>query len=155
MESDGRKHPAHWPAVERFNTPVIIFLTVCTKSRKSILASDAAHQALLAAWREAPLWLVGRYIVMPDHVHLFCAPAELSSLPLERWAKFWKSRVALAWPNKSDSPIWQRHFWDTQLRRGDSYSEKWDYVVNNAVRAGLVRQADEWPYQEELNVLRW
>ena len=68
---------------------------------------------------------------------------------------FWKSFVARQWPNREQSPVWQRHFWDTQLRRGENYDEKWEYVVQNPVRAGLVSRAEDWPYQGELNVLRW
>src|SRR5207237_5736551 len=82
MEEIGRKHPAHSPAVERHNAPIIIFLTSCTKDRKPILANAAAHELLQASWRKARLWSVGRYIVMPDHVHLFCAgkvPAEAAN----------------------------------------------------------------------------
>jgi len=41
------------------------------------------------------------------------------------------------------------------LRRGQSYDEKWDYVVDNPLRAGLVERAQDWPYQGELNVLSW
>jgi hypothetical protein len=51
--------------------------------------------------------------------------------------------------------VWQRHHWDRQLRRGESYSEKWDYVWNNPVRHKLATDAAEWPYQGELNELRW
>jgi hypothetical protein len=32
-------------------------------------------------------------------------------------------------------PIWQRHFWDTPLRRDESYNQKWHYVVENPMRA--------------------
>jgi REP element-mobilizing transposase RayT len=52
-------------------------------------------------------------------------------------------------------PLWQRHFWDTQLRKGESYDEKWEYVVKNPVRAGLAKQSQDWPYQGELNALAW
>ncbi|MDP9291891.1 MAG: hypothetical protein M3O82_05960 [Verrucomicrobiota bacterium] len=34
-----RKHPVHQPMVERFNKPVIVFLTVCTQERKRVLAT--------------------------------------------------------------------------------------------------------------------
>jgi len=51
--------------------------------------------------------------------------------------------------------LWQRHFWDTQLRRGESYGEKWQYVLENPVRAGFVKQSQDWPYQGELNTLTW
>jgi len=46
-------------------------------------------------------------------------------------------------------------FLDTQLRRGESYDAKWDYVVANPVRAGLVSKSEDWPYQGEMNVLTW
>jgi putative transposase len=92
---------------------------------------------------------------MPSHVHLFCAPATFPPQPLSKWIRFWKSLATPWWPYRNQLPIWQRHFWDTQLRRADNYGEKWDYVVNNPVRAGLVSDARDWPYQGELNVLQW
>jgi putative transposase len=155
MEEAGRKHPPHFAATERHNTPIIVFLTVCTKDRKPILANPAAHEMLLEAWRVARSWMTGRYIVMPDHVHLFCAPGDLIAQPLMTWVKYWKSHSARHWPLRGDAPIWQRHFWDTQLRRGENYDAKWEYVVENPVRAGLVNRSEDWPYQGELNVLRW
>jgi len=159
MNEIGRKHPVHTPVYERHNTPVIVFLTVCTKNRKSILANDSAHQLLCAAWQMQPSWLVGRFVIMPNHVHLFCAPAELIGTTrrssLQQWVSFWKSHSARHWPHREDAPIWQRHFWDTQLRRGENYDAKWDYVVQNPVRTRLVARAEDWPYQGELNVLRW
>ena len=155
IEEAGRKHPVHQPARERFNTPIIVFVTICTKNRKSILADMEAQAILRDAWKAADAWLVGRYVIMPDHLHLFCAPEELVAEPLTRWMNFWKSFSARRWPRREDSPVWQRHFWDTQLRRGESYDQKWDYVVGNPIRAGLASQVEDWPYQGELNVLRW
>jgi REP element-mobilizing transposase RayT len=54
-----------------------------------------------------------------------------------------------------DLPIWQVDFWDTQLRKSENYGSKCEYVKNNPVRAGLVTNANEWPYQGEINVLQW
>jgi REP element-mobilizing transposase RayT len=59
------------------------------------------------------------------------------------------------WPNPDHAPVWQRHFWDRQLRKSESYDQKWQYVIENPVRAGLVTKPEDWPYQGELNVLRW
>jgi len=152
MASDGRHHPVHTALRERFNTSTIIFLTVCTKDRQPILANQNAHAALIEAWRTNPKWLVGRYVVMPDHVHLFCAPATSPPGLLASWVKFWKSEFA---SHFGQAGLWQRHFWDTQLRRGESYEQKWHYVIQNPVRAGLVSAHEEWPFQGELNVLSW
>jgi REP-associated tyrosine transposase len=41
----------------------------------------------------------------------------------------------------------------TSLRAGESYSEKWNYVRDNPVRAGLVSNADEWKYAGEIEKL--
>ena len=48
-----------------------------------------------------------------------------------------------------------REFWDRQLRRAESYEEKWQYVKNNPVRHGYVSRVEDWPYQGELNVFEW
>jgi hypothetical protein len=41
------------------------------------------------------------------------------------------------------------------LRRHESYSQKWNYVMANPVRHGYVARAEDWPFQGELNVLNW
>ena len=100
-------------------------------------------------------WYVGRYVLMPDHIHLFCAPAKVEYLSVKRWVAYWKSLSSKKWPDANEQPIWQVDVWDRQLRSGDSYSEKWHYVRNNPVRAGLVPNVGSWPFQGELNLLRW
>ncbi len=156
-----RHFPAHQPAVETFNRSVIIFLTVCTAGRKPILAKDRVQKSLLNAWETADQWRVGRYVIMPDHLHLFCSPAVREYPALKDWVKYWKStasRILIesgAGGTAPSSPIWQRDFWDTQLRTHESYSEKWEYVRRNPVRAGLVTCPEEWPFQGEIHSLRW
>ncbi|MDF7798349.1 hypothetical protein P4C99_02680 [Pontiellaceae bacterium B1224] len=92
---------------------------------------------------------------MPDHIHFFCAPVGLEYPPLKKWITFWKSMVSREWPIPEEQPIWQPDFWDTQLRKGDSYSEKWHYVQNNPVRAGLVDRAENWQFQGTTETLFW
>ena len=150
-----RSQPVHLPIRNIGNRTNLVFLTVCTEDRKSILNRKECVDALLQAWVEANTWLVGRYVVMPDHVHLFCAPALWEPPPLLKWVSYWKSLSARKWPHSRDGKLWQRHFWDSQLRRGESYAEKWEYVCNNPVRAGLAASSDDWPWQGEMNVLMW
>jgi REP element-mobilizing transposase RayT len=150
----GRRHPIHQPVYLAGNRSVVIFVTVNTHQRKSILGRAEAVEVLVRAWKAADAWLVGRYVVMPDHVHLFCAPRDLT-VELRRWVRFWKSLASRWWPWVEDQPIWQLDFWDTQLRRGESYAAKWDYVWRNPQRRGLVTEPSAWPYAGELNVLAW
>jgi putative transposase len=155
MDTLGRHHPAHQDLREIFNRPTILFLTVCTRDKKPILANEAVHKTLREAWKAADSWLVGRYVLMPDHLHLFCSPIMDTSTPLLQWVSFWKSHAARNWPAREDAPVWQRDFWDTQLRKEESYAEKWPYVVENPVRAVLVARSSDWPYQGEMHSLNW
>jgi len=123
--------------------------------RKPLLANDEAARLIADSWRAANFWRVGRYVIMPDHIHLFCAPNTFPAQPLKKWIGFWRNRVTRAWPCRSQVPIWQREYWDRQLRRSESYAEKWQYVRNNPIRHGYVRRAEDWPYQGELNSLEW
>ena len=99
--------------------------------------------------------MVGRYVIMPDHIHLFCAPAAENVPDVKRWVKYWKSMVSRLWPRPNERPVWQRSFWDTQLRRGESYASKWLYVQKNPVRKGLCVEPEDWPFQGEMQVLSW
>ena len=136
------------------NQTAIVFVTVNTHQRKSILAKRDVVEVLLKAWREADTWLVGRFVIMPGLIHFFCAPRDLS-VSLKRWIKYWKSRVSLRWPRPVEQLVWQLDLWDTRLRRGENYDEKWDYVWRNPVRKGLVAKPEDWPYAGEITVLAW
>jgi putative transposase len=138
--------------VELHKRSIIVFLTVCTKGRRPLLASAPVHAALRDAWACADRWRVGRYVILPDHVHLFCGPGSWPPHPLGPWVTYWKRLVAKA---TGVAGIWQAGFWDTQLRGHESYGAKWEYVRNNPVRHGLVSQAADWPHQGEVEILDW
>jgi len=148
------KHPIHLPPGERHNRAVVVFMTACTLKRRAILASHRIHQTIVSAWGGASTWLVGRYVVMPDHIHFFCAPNGNDIPSLERWIRYWKSIVTKGIGAKGGD-VWQRDHRDRQLRSVESYADKWEYVRRNPVRHGYCDNPDEWPYQGELNILQW
>jgi len=41
-------------------------------------------------------------------------------------------------------------FFDHLLRNNESYAQKWEYVRENPVRAGLVHCSEDWSYQGEI-----
>jgi len=50
-------------------------------------------------------------------------------------------------------PVWQRGFFDHLLRSDESYEQKWNYVRENPIRAGLAKSADDWRYAGEIIVI--
>src|SRR5437870_12448568 len=65
----------------------IYFITTCIFKRRAILASKEVAAILVDEWRNAHdrhVWAIGLYVIMPDHVHVFC----LAELDVERLATF-------------------------------------------------------------------
>lgn len=151
-DEPGRHRPAHFSPAEVGFRSILVFVTVCTKARQPVLATVEMRNALLEHWQNADHWRVGRYVIMPDHVHFFCAPGRWPPPPLRGWMAFWKNGMSRQFPALT---LWQRDFWDTQLRRDESYAAKWEYVRHNPVRQGLVARMEDWPYQGELHRLEW
>ena len=132
----------------------IYFVTACTFRRRPILARDAVAAILvdeLRGARERHGWVIGSYVVMPDHMHFFCAP-EYDGKTLSDFMREWKSRTSRRVnalrprPTTAATTLWQREFFDHILRSDESYAQKWDYVRDNPVRVGLVTSAEDWPY---------
>src|SRR4051812_47580174 len=114
----GRRQLPHFPPVEIGNRTIMLFITVCVTRRRPLLAHPEIATVLVNAWRRADHWLVGRYVIMPDHVHLFCAPAKFPLTPIKPWVDFWCSQAARHWPRPKEKPLWQRDFVDHQVRSG-------------------------------------
>ena len=148
-----RRHPTHQTLVERHNQPVVVMITVCTPHRKAVLASSEMHDTLIEAWNQSFDWRVGTYVIMPDHIHLFCIPARWPIGNLKQWVSYWKRLMSIKMPQYK--PLWQRDFWDTQMRNYDHYVEKVSYVRQNPVRKGLVSDSKDWPFAGELNPIIW
>ena len=53
-------------------------------------------------------------------------------------------------PVGKSQPIWPRGFFDHLIRNSGSYGQKWDYVRENPVRAGLVSRQEDWLFQGEI-----
>ena len=146
---------------QRSNAPVY-FVTFNTHTRAKLLAQPDVHDAFVEYCRRAADFRigVGRYVVMPDHIHLFVSFGIGCTTTLGVWIKGLKrdlNRVLLSMgfkPLQSArqklSSFWQPGFNDHLLRSDESYAEKWKYVFQNPVRAGLVLQAENWPYAGEI-----
>ena len=145
-----RRHPAKGVFIF-LDRATIVFVTVCSRQREKTLANGAVHKALLQAWSKADRWMIGAYVIMPDHIHFFCSATDISSA-IEPWITFWKREFRRALG--ADAPRFQIDSFHHRLRGDESYAQKWEYVRANPVRAGLVKRPEDWPYQGVIHELR-
>lgn len=133
----------------------VYFVTACTHDRRHLLTNTAVHEAFLTFAQKAPergAW-VGQYVLMPDHFHLFVTLDD-RLMALSPWIKSLKNTLSKAMrENGQPSPHWQKGFFDHVLRSEESASEKWAYVRENSIRAGLVSRAEDWIWSGEVECL--
>ena len=134
----------------------IYFLTLCVRARRRALDNAHVHAALVRFGDQGSAHgcHLGRYVLMPDHVHAFVAfdmAGCSAAAAVSSWVKALKGCVSRAWRGAGHGGVrWQKVFFDHVLRTSDAYATKWEYVAMNPVRAGLVEQPDAWPFQGEI-----
>ncbi|MGZ5503117.1 MAG: REP-associated tyrosine transposase [Chthoniobacterales bacterium] len=150
--SDEKRPPRLRRLDQIFPRAPLYYVTACTANRRLLLARSEIHHAFEDFARkgeERGAW-VGRYVVMPEHLHLFVALDD-ERISLRSWMKSLKNTLSKILCSLGiHAPHWQKGFFDHLLRSGESYSEKWEYVRLNPERAGLVLRADDWLYQGEV-----
>jgi putative transposase len=119
------------------------FITINSLPRgQNQLAIPAVATALMesiATRVERGQWWPRLVLFMPDHLHaLIVFPADQD---LTKVVRDWKRYTA-----RNAGIRWQRDFFDHRIRNEQSLAEKWHYVAQNPVRAGLVPTPGDWPY---------
>ena len=122
----------------------VYFITVNSLPRRANqLCTEATGPNLLqsAVFRhESDQWFIHLFLLMPDHMHaLLSFPKQTRGI--QHVIKSWK-----AWTAKDLHIEWQRDFFEHRLRAEESATEKFNYILANPVRAGLVNNAAAWPW---------
>ena len=152
-----RARKARLRRLERVFVPApIYFVTANAANCLSILAVPEIHSALLkfAKIGENRGAFIRAYVLMPNHIHLFVALDRETRLAA--WVKSLKNSLSKTLRGLNvPAPHWQKGFFDHVLRSADSYAQKWEYVRDNPVRAGLVGTWREWPFSGEVHPLEY
>ncbi|HSS98226.1 MAG TPA: transposase, partial [Terriglobales bacterium] len=128
----------------------VIFVTFSTDKRW-ILPPTARQTALDCFLSENGVSAeVHAAVVMPDHVHLLLTPLVHSGLPIPlaeimRLLKGRSARAINLLLNRAGR-VWQAESFDHVLRSNVSLAKKVEYICQNPVRAGLVRNETEYPW---------
>lgn len=138
------------------------FFTVVTYRRQTILCDESIRTALRNAIKHVQLthhFTIDAWVLLPDHLHcIWTLPAGDADFST-RWSLI-KRKVSLAcgdhykraeWLTNSrkkhrESTLWQRRFWEHQIRNQDDFNRHLDYIHYNPTKHDLCEQPAQWPY---------
>ncbi|MBE1160086.1 REP-associated tyrosine transposase [Dyella acidiphila] len=133
------------------------FFTVNLATRTSSLLIDridALRNAVRQVKAQHPFRILA-WAVLPDHMHAIWVMPEHDGDYSNRWKlikqRFSKSierteAVSSSRQHKGERNIWQRRFWEHQIRDERDLQSHVDYVHINPVKHGHVNRASDWPY---------
>lgn len=127
--------------------PVLTEAPVRAALRKAIRCTRAAHPFDIDAW-----------VLLPDHLHCIwtlpegdagfsirCAKIK-RQVSKECGTEFGVQDLSASRKKRREAGLWQRRFWEHQIRDDMDFARHVDYIHWNPVKHGLVGQASEWPY---------
>lgn len=154
----------------RAKTPgATYFFTVVTHQRQKLFQHLECLEILRQAFRTVKQkhpFTIDAIVVLPDHLH------SIWTLPLDdadfskRWrlikseftrhcpAQF-RRQPSAARHHKGEQALWQRRFWEHQLRDETDFVRHVEYIHYNPVNHGLVKAPKDWVYSSFHRAVRW
>ncbi|MDB5953860.1 transposase [Ramlibacter sp.] len=145
----------------RANTPgATYFFTAALQDRSARWLVDhvSSLRACVARVKTAHPFHIDAMVVLPDHLHaLWTLPEEDADFSL-RWRLIKRSFThclmqqgvlevgARSRRGEDERGVWQRRFWEHQIRDDLDYERHVDYIHFNPVKHGWVMRARDWPH---------
>ncbi len=147
------------------------FFTVVTWRRQPVLCREPCRamlrKAIADVRRTHPFEIVA-WVLLPDHTHCIWKLPEGDNDYSKRWGmikagftrrihKLINDGITIKGMLPSDTRsksqkqrheglIWQRRFWEHQIRDENDFNHHCDYIHFNPVKHGLVKTPTQWPY---------
>ncbi len=128
------------------------FVTFTCYRRRPHLKAAETCDAFLAALERARVryqFRVYGFVVMPEHVHLLISEPESETVATAIQSLKISSSLRTASDRECDgprSPLWQKRYYDRNVRDYDEFVEKLRYIHRNPLNRELVKKAEEWKW---------
>ena len=134
-------------------------LTLEDRGARYLVDHVADLRACMKAVKERHPFDIEAMVVLPEHIHaLWRLPVDDGDYST-RWMlikqAFTRRLVeAGVLPDEANAPrgrrgertVWQKRFWEHQIRDDDDFARHVDYIHFNPVKHGWVLRARDWPY---------
>jgi putative transposase len=133
------------------------FFTVNLADRHSDLLTQHIHdlREVINTVKRAHPFVIEAMVVLPEHLHaIWRLPQEDARYPM-RWglikAGFSRriektERIRASRQAKRERGIWQRRYWEHQIRDDTDFEKHVDYIHYNPVKHGYASHPIDWPF---------
>ena len=124
------------------------FVTIVALNRRPFFRNTSLADAtidVLLNLRQNYRFNLYQYCLMPDHFHGLFGAGESGKDLGEICGAFKSLSNSELW-RFEDGKLWQKRFFDHIIRNEQDFWETVDYIRNNAVRKGLVKDWREWKW---------
>ena len=131
-----------------YTGPYRYFLTFCTNLRRHLFTSrDRVDLVLMQIVRSAAeeRFAIVAYCFMPDHIHLLIE-GQSNSSDCRRFISRAKQFSGFHYSRAFGHRLWQRYGVERVLRSEETTLQAARYVLENPLRAGLVKHVEEYPF---------
>jgi putative transposase len=150
------------PNYRRAREATTYFFTVVTENRAKILlephARNALRNAMLECQNSYP-FTTEAIALLPDHIHTIWTLPDTDTDYSRRWS-FIKRRFTQMYletggleqdirkskQKRRERGIWQRRFWEHEIKNDLEFERYTDYIHFNPVKHGLARCSSEYPH---------
>ena len=93
------------------------------------------------------------YCLMPDHLHFLISP-QIEGISVLKFTEQYKGKTTnRGWAAGWRGRLWQSRYYDHIVRKEEDLYKIAQYILNNAVRKGLVACHEDRPWSGHMNPL--
>jgi putative transposase len=145
------------------------FFTLVTYRRQPLFNHPDCTQILRQAFhtvKQNHPFTIEAIVVLPDHLHCIWTLPPTDANFSKHWQLI-KSEFTRHCPtqfrrqrsdarkHKGEQAVWQRCFWEHELRDEEDFVRHVDYIHYNPVSHGLVKAPRDWPYSSFHRAVQW
>ncbi|MCP4162418.1 MAG: transposase [Deltaproteobacteria bacterium] len=140
----------------------LFFFTLVTFKRRPLFKDQICRKALkdsIKKVREKYPFEIKAWVLLPEHIHCIWQLPENEDDVSMRWRLIKSSFTRIikkiyykeeleteSRKKRKESTIWQRRYWEHQIRDQEDYNNHIDYIHYNPVKHKLVKNVKDWEY---------
>lgn len=135
------------------------FFTVTTHNRRPVLLEESVRKALrhaIQSARDVAPFEIHAWVLLPEHLHCIWELPEGDADFGMRWSLIKRKTTQASGfsgisttqsrANRREGALWQRRFWEHQIRDENDFERHVDYIHFNPVKHGYVQAVKDWPF---------